>query len=161
MAPFRVLLLLILGGLLVSPGAEVARAQDFRPQDPRPGFWRFGGPRFDGPRYDGPRYREPLPYGPPPDGAPPFPPDRRPPGPRACYSPAETRERVASLNLREPFELMRRASAFARAEALAGKLCRWDEMDIYEISLLRPDGRVVHVFMNAVTGQVVGGLNFH
>jgi uncharacterized membrane protein YkoI len=32
-------------------------------------------------------------------------------------------------------------------------------VDIYEISLLRPDGRVIHVFMDAVTGEVAGALN--
>jgi uncharacterized membrane protein YkoI len=51
--------------------------------------------------------------------------------------------------------MMRRAAALADAQALAGKLCRWADLDIYDISLLRPDGRVVHVFFDAETGQLV------
>lgn len=173
-------------GLLLTLGASAAWADGFRF-----GGWRFGGPRFwgqgfAGPRYDGPPaydveplpedypderpgmhagppHGQPLgpPNGPPgaqidalPPGAPPF-------GPRKCYSPAETRERVASAGLREPFALMRKASAMTQSEALAGKLCRWNDLDIYDISLLRSDGALIHVYMNAATGQVVSGLNAH
>ena len=120
----------------------------------------YGGPRFDGPRFDGPRHYDleeaapaVAPIAPPPEG--------RPPGPRTCYTAAAARERVAEMKLHEPFALMRKASAFAHAEALAGKLCRWNDLDVYEITLLRPDGRVIHVFMNAATGQLVGALNAH
>lgn len=124
------------------------------------GLWPFvrpliGIPHFGGPRYDGPRGYdydvEPEPHS--RMGEP------RPPGPHACYSAAETRERVVSQNLREPFALMRKAATMTHAEALTGKLCRWKDIDIYEISLLRPDGRVIHIYMNAMTGAVVGALN--
>jgi hypothetical protein len=136
-----------------------ARAQGFRFGYGGP---NFAGPRFDGPRYDGPRY-----YGPrnldidevPPVGPIAPPPDGRPPGPRTCYSAAAARERVAEMKLHEPFALMRKASAFAHAEALAAKLCLWNDLDVYEITLLRPDGRVIHVFMDAASGQLVGALN--
>jgi hypothetical protein len=143
-------------------GVNAAGADGFRFGGPNFGGPRYDGPRYDGPRYDGPRYYdiEPEPLGPPPDerfrGVSPG-----PPGPRLCYSPAETRERVVALNLREPFALMRKASAYTHAEALSGRLCRWGELDIYEITLLRPDGRVIHLFMNAATGAVVGALNAH
>jgi hypothetical protein len=136
-------------------GMNAAGADGFRF-----GGWgpRFGGPYFGGPRYDGPRTYdiEPDPLGPPPDER-----FRGPPGPRLCYSPAETRERVVALNLLEPFALMRKASAYAHAEALSGRLCRSGDLDIYEITLLRPDGRVIHLFMNAATGAIVGALNAH
>jgi hypothetical protein len=179
MAKIRALAsILCLCGLLSSFGAGAAWADGFRF-----GGWRFGGPRFMGPSFAGPRYDgppaydvEPLPdeypderigmpagppHGPPngpsqaaPPGPPPF-------GPRKCYTPAETRERVASAGLREPFALMRKASAMTQSEALAGKLCRWNDLDIYDISLLRSDGALIHVYMNAATGQVVGALNAH
>jgi hypothetical protein len=168
-----------------SLGAGAAWADGFRF-----GGWgpRFGGPYFGGPRFDGPRAHdydyepEPLdapldapldprldpPRGPPrgpPSGPPPDDVMRdmapRPDGPRLCYSPAETRERVAGLKLREPFALMRKAATLTHADPLAGKLCRWNDLDIYEISLLRSDGRVIHVYMNAATGAVVGALNTH
>ncbi len=147
-----------------------------------PGF-HFGGPRFDGPRFDGPRLHEPInrddlaplthqPDGPPPphepaplhepaprrEPAPPHEPARPPPElakARKCFSPAESRARVAQLSLRPPFEMMRRAATLADAQALGGKLCRWADLDIYDISLLRPDGRVVHVFLDASTGREV------
>jgi len=156
--------LLILGLCgLFALGADAAWADGFRF-----GGWgpRFGGPYFGGPRFDGPHYHEiePEPLDPPP-GPPPDDLMRemgpRRDGPHMCYSPAETRERVATQKLREPFALMRKASAFAHADPLAGKLCRWNDLDIYEISLLRADGRVIHVFMNAATGAVVGALNTH
>ena len=161
MAKVAVKLLLVgLCGLFFL-GASAAGADGFRF-----GGWgpRFGGPYFGGPRYDGPRYYdiEPDPVGPPPEerflgpepGAAPG-----PPGSRRCYSPAETRERVLAEHLREPFALMRKASFLTHAEALSGRLCRWGDLDIYDIALLRPDGRVLHLFMNAATGDVVGGLN--
>ena len=146
--------------MLFAFGDGVAQAQGLRF-----GLWHygvpaFGGSRFDGPRYDGPPRHFDME---PPPGAPPLarPPDLRPLGPRVCYSPTETRERVITQKLHEPFALMRDASAFARAEALAGKLCHWNDLDIYEITLLRPDGRVIHVFMNAASGQMVGARNAH
>jgi hypothetical protein len=148
-------------------GADVAGADG-----PRLGGWGprfggpyFGGPRYDGPRYDGPRYydMEPDPLGPPPEerflGPEPGPNPGAPPGPRLCYSPSQTRERVLAEHLREPFALMRKASYLTHAEALSGRLCRWGDLDIYDITLLRPDGRVLHLYMNAATGDVVGGLN--
>ena len=74
---------------------------------------------------------------------------------RKCFSQAESRARIAQLGLLPPFEMMRRAAVLADAQALGGKLCRWADLDIYDISLLRPDGRVVHVFLDASTGHQV------
>jgi uncharacterized membrane protein YkoI len=34
-----------------------------------------------------------------------------------------------------------------------------DEDYVYDISVLRRDGRLVHVFLNAVNGQAIGALN--
>ena len=153
--------LLLLGVCaLFAFGDGVAQAQGLRFGIWRYGVPAFGGSRFDGPRYDGPRYEGPRYDGPryydedldpPPrasNGAPAVPPpDMRPLGPRICYTPTETRERVVTQKLHEPFALMREASAYARAEALAGKLCHWNDLDIYEITLLRPDGRVIHCLL--------------
>ncbi len=136
----------------------------------------FGGPRFDGPRFDGPRFNGPgyngpgfngpaydgsgpdIPVGPPPPLA-----ERglAGPGAKKCFNAAETRERVGAQGLLAPFQAMRRAALIGNGEVLAGKLCRWENSDIYDISLLRPNGRVVHLFMDAVTGRVVGSLNAH
>ncbi|PPQ34884.1 hypothetical protein SAMN06265338_1011022 [Rhodoblastus acidophilus] len=142
---------------------------------------RFGGPRFDGPRFDGPlphdagpapravapplRDHGPLSHdgGPPPPHEPAGPPPREPmpppppelAGARKCFSPAETRARVAQSQLLPPFTMLRRAANLASAQALGGRLCRWADLDVYDISLLRPDGRVVHVFLDASTGDEV------
>ncbi|MCW2286352.1 hypothetical protein M2323_002372 [Rhodoblastus acidophilus] len=176
----------LLGGLLaLAAGPACAQAHFGGGGFPGVHFGgpRFDGPRFDGPRFDGPRPHDPMgrddvmppphqPAGPPPPDAsfepggppPPEPPGPPPPGPapaRKCFSPAESRARVAQYDLRPPFEMMRRAAVLADAQALGGKLCRWADLDIYDISLLRPDGRVVHVFLDASTGHEVSAPKPH
>jgi uncharacterized membrane protein YkoI len=78
---------------------------------------------------------------------------------RECYSAAQTRERIAVRKLAEPFRLMTNAATRFQAEAIGAKLCRWKEQLVYEITLLRRDGRVIHVFTNAATGQMIGAKN--
>ena len=160
MAKMRAKLLFVcLCGLLFALGAETAWAGGLRLGLGRlflpPVF--FGGPPFGGPRvYEvGPEHEAPIiehrAHGR----------EWSPKGPRKCYSSAETRRRIARNKLREPFPLMRKAAALTRAEALAVKLCSWEKLEIYEISLLRRDGRIVHVYMNAETGKVIGAHKFH
>lgn len=51
---------------------------------------------------------------------------------------------------------MRNAAGRLQAEALGVKLCsRRDEL-VYELSLLRHDGRIIRVFIDAKTGQAIG-----
>ena len=45
---------------------------------------------------------------------------------------------MASQKLRPAFEMMRKASTLTGAEAIAGKLCHWNDDDIYVISLAAP-----------------------
>jgi uncharacterized membrane protein YkoI len=78
---------------------------------------------------------------------------------RECYSAAQTRERIALHKLAEPFRLMRNVANRFQAEAIGAKLCRWKEELVYELTLLRRDGRVIHVFTNAASGQVIGAKN--
>jgi uncharacterized membrane protein YkoI len=80
---------------------------------------------------------------------------------RVCFSTAETREKIVAHGLFEPFRVMRSAASRSQAEAIGVKLCRWGEELVYEMSLLRRDGRVIHVFVNAKTGQVIGSKNEH
>ncbi|MGC2221484.1 MAG: PepSY domain-containing protein, partial [Methylocella sp.] len=75
---------------------------------------------------------------------------------RVCFSTAETREKILAHGLFEPFLVMRNVASRSQAEAIGVKLCRWSEDLVYEMSLLRRDGRVIHVFVNAKTGQVIG-----
>jgi hypothetical protein len=76
-----------------------------------------------------------------------------------CYSAAQTREKIAAHKLAEPFRLLIIAANRYEAEPLGVRLCRRKEQYIYEISLLRTNGRVIHVFTNAVTGQTLGVKN--
>jgi hypothetical protein len=79
--------------------------------------------------------------------------------PRTCFNSVETREKISSRRLGEPFRLLRGAAGHIQGEALRVKLCRVDEDYVYDISVLRRDGRLVHVFLNAVNGQAIGALN--
>ena len=80
---------------------------------------------------------------------------------RVCFSTPETREKILAHGLIEPFRVMRSAASRSQAEAIGIKLCRWSEELVYEMSLLRRDGRVIHVNVNAKTGLVVGSKNEH
>lgn len=79
--------------------------------------------------------------------------------PRLCYSTAETRDKIAAHDLSEPFRVMRSEASRLHAEAIGAKLCRWSEDLVYEISLLRRDGRIIRIFVDAKTAQVVGSKN--
>ncbi len=73
-----------------------------------------------------------------------------------CYSTAETRDKIAAHGLSEPFRTMQKAAARFQAEALAAKLCRRDDNNfVYEINLLRRDGRIVRSLFDAKTGQLI------
>ena len=71
----------------------------------------------------------------------------------------QAREMIAKHRLAEPFRLMKSAAHRFQAEAIGVKLCRRKEEYIYVISLLRRDGRVIHVFLNALTGKIVRAIN--
>ena len=81
-----------------------------------------------------------------------------PPRGRQCFNPSETREKIATHRLTEPFRALR--AGRLQGEALRARLCRWkpDEF-VYEVSVLRPSGRIAHVYMNARSGQSVGALD--
>ena len=74
---------------------------------------------------------------------------------RACLSAQETRDSVVAHQLREPLTLLRDAARETRAEPLNSRLCRWNEQFVYEMSLLRRDGRVLRVFVDAASGQKI------
>jgi hypothetical protein len=75
--------------------------------------------------------------------------------PLQCFSTGETRQEIDSAGLVQPFVLMRRAAGDMHAEAIDGRLCRWNNELIYEISLLRRDGHIVRVLFNAASGKAV------
>ncbi len=80
------------------------------------------------------------------------------PRPRVCFNPAETRANITAHRLSEPFRALR--AGRAQGEALRAKLCKWKQDEfVYEISVLRRDGRIVRLYMNAQNGQAVGALD--
>ena len=81
---------------------------------------------------------------------------------RTCYSAAETREKIAAAKLAEPFPLMRSQAAEHRAEAIGVKLCSVPpglapSGLVYEIDLLRRDGRLIHSRLDAASGKPLAG----
>lgn len=81
----------------------------------------------------------------------------RPAPKRQCFSTAQTREKIEAHKLVDPFSCMRTAAHEHNGEALGARLCRHDETLIYEISLLQPDGRIVKLLFNAMTGKPHSG----
>jgi uncharacterized membrane protein YkoI len=76
-----------------------------------------------------------------------------------CLTAAQAREVVAAHRLAEPFRVMQTTARHFQAEALRAKLCRRKDELVYEITLLRRDGRVIHVSLNAVSGKIVRTVN--
>lgn len=81
----------------------------------------------------------------------------RPPHGRSCLTQSEAREKIVTRRLSDPIHALRLGRQ--QGEALRVKLCRWkpDEF-VYEIFVLKRDGRLVRVYMNAENGQVVSAL---
>ena len=74
---------------------------------------------------------------------------------RQCLNPAEAREAVARNKFTDPAAALRSAAAIAHADPLRSRLCRWNEDYVYEITLLRRDGKVMNIFLKAEDGSLV------
>lgn len=75
---------------------------------------------------------------------------------RTCLAQAEARETVAAHRLMDPLQAMRIGRQ--QGDALNAKLCRWPpEEFVYEIDVLRRDGRLLRLFMNAQNGEALAG----
>ncbi len=73
--------------------------------------------------------------------------------PIICFSARETSDRVARLRLANPLMTMRTNARRLRADPLRTRLCRGGTVLIYELSLIRRDGKVTQVYVNAQTGR--------
>lgn len=72
---------------------------------------------------------------------------------RDCVPQSETAELVAEHHLIRPVIVLRSASVQMGGEAVSAKLCRWGLAFVYEIAVLKKDGRITHAFINAATGD--------
>lgn len=78
------------------------------------------------------------------------------PGP-ACLSSGETSEAVAARQIVAPARAIVSARrAVPNASVLRAALCRGPDALIYRITVLRDDGRVVRVTVDAPSGRVKG-----
>jgi hypothetical protein len=75
---------------------------------------------------------------------------------RVCLSAAETRAAVARHGLVDPLAALRAAARKAQADPLRSRLCRVGAGFVYEMALLRRDGKVLRVNVDAATGQPAG-----
>jgi uncharacterized membrane protein YkoI len=70
-----------------------------------------------------------------------------------CYSVAQSREKIQQHGLADPVPLLRKAGADNQGEPLAARLCRDGGDFIYDITVMRRDGRIERVPINAVDGK--------
>ena len=77
--------------------------------------------------------------------------------PLACLSSAETRDLFVANKLIQPFRVMREASHATRADAIDIQLCRLQGALVYDVTLLGPEGRIIHRLVSATSGAVVNG----
>jgi hypothetical protein len=83
------------------------------------------------------------------------------PSKRSCLSQAETRETVVARKLFAPYLALRAASARAHGETIGVRLCRLAEVLVYDVTVLRRDGRVVKVIIDAASGRILHTINDH
>ena len=76
-------------------------------------------------------------------------------GGQLCMPAREARDIVAQRHVLPPFEVMHSMSVLARAEPLNIRLCRSGENLTYEVVLLHRDGRLLRIFVDAVSGKTV------
>lgn len=74
-----------------------------------------------------------------------------------CLTVAESREALRGQKLATVAMAQGEAARRAHAEPLRGRLCRWNDELVYEIILLREDGKLTRVSVRAKDGSVVGG----
>lgn len=84
-------------------------------------------------------------------------PGRGEPRPMACLSGAETREAVQTRRIVPPFRAVAEAMREG-GELVAIRICRSpDPPLVYDVAVLRRDGRLVHVIIDAAAGIALPG----
>jgi hypothetical protein len=73
--------------------------------------------------------------------------------PPQCYSTAQTREQIALNKLVGPFPSMLAISRAVQGDPIGVRLCRINAELVYEINLLRRDGHILKILVDATTGK--------
>jgi uncharacterized membrane protein YkoI len=73
--------------------------------------------------------------------------------PPKCFSTAQTREQIVANKLVEPFASMQAIARAGQGDPIGVKLCRIDDKFMYEVNMLRRDGHVVKILVDATTGE--------
>lgn len=73
--------------------------------------------------------------------------------PLKCFSTAQTREQIVANKLVEPFASMLAIARAGQGDPIGVKLCRFDDKFLYEVNMLRHDGHVVKILVDATTGK--------
>jgi len=71
----------------------------------------------------------------------------------SCVAAAEARAAIVRHKLADPSPALRAMARRAQAEPLRSRLCRMEEQFVYEMALLRRDGKVVRVYVDAQDGR--------
>ena len=74
-----------------------------------------------------------------------------------CLTAAEARDLLRGQPLATVAVAQGEAARRAHAEPLRSRLCRWNNELVYEIILLRRDGKLTRVSVRAKDGLIVGG----
>ncbi|WP_292530490.1 hypothetical protein [Methylocystis sp.] len=80
-----------------------------------------------------------------------------PPARMQCFTMAQARGKFEAHKLADPFRSMREAALRLQSEPLGARLCQLGEGLIYEISLLRRDGRIFKIHVDAFSGRAHSG----
>jgi len=80
-----------------------------------------------------------------------------PPAHLQCFTMAQARGKIQAHKLADPFRSMRETALRLQGEPLGAKLCQLGDGLIYEISLLRRDGHIVKIHVDAYSGRAPSG----
>ncbi len=74
---------------------------------------------------------------------------------KTCLSPGETRDTMQAQKLVQPYRAIMEASRGGNGESIAIKLCRLNALMVYQVTMLRHDGRLVYMLVDASNGSLL------
>ncbi|WP_131115924.1 PepSY domain-containing protein [Lichenihabitans psoromatis] len=74
---------------------------------------------------------------------------------RTCLSAGETRETLQTMKLLPPYRAVEEAGRGMPGESVGIKLCRLNQQMVYDVTILRHDGHLVHMLVDATNGTLM------